>query len=1717
MTFHELLFRALEHGGFSTEDALASFLPLARQTAQIHASGRVAPLDGVDALAAEGAALYFPDVAALEPRLAGARVRTLDSASGWIDVHSVQRRVVDSDTGIESVVDARIGTREGEITAPAYLPGYASWEHRLEHHDPSTDVFSLGMILASLICGLDFNDPDDLGKFVAHRRNVFVLAPHVHPVVAQAIVQMTELSRRARPQDLPMLIDRLAHYREQNVDIDFELSTTAKTGGKKAVILETLRNRLFEISRRNRLLHFRAAAQDLNLTQASVPLSFQPDAIKPESVLTWSGEFARALSAGEAVTLNRYLNVSEQLYVPGLLDRLRADAARDAAEFGFEQLRVAVCFLRWSNLKADPAERYDSPLVLLPVKLVKRKGVRDAYILQPQSTEAEVNPLLRHLFAQLYGIELPEKLDLSSMNLDELFADLRTRVTASEPGVTLTKIARPRIDLIHEQAKRRLERYRRSARISGRGVRRLHEVDYSYDPANYHPLGLALFNAQIRHEETHLQTILQEKPAARSYLFPPLDEPEIASKEKSFYALRTEADENPYHWEFDLCRVTLGNFRYRKMTLVRDYADLATSDLTSPAFDAVFSLQPRPLDEETPQLVPLVERFAVVASDPTQTAAIGLARDRTSYIIQGPPGTGKSQTITNLIADFVVRGKKVLFVCEKRAAIDVVYARLKQRGLHQLCCLIHDSQGDKKDYYAELKATYEAAVDARDAELDLWNVRRSGVLRALQTEIEPLEAFGRAMATKPAGMPLTVHTLLTRAIDLPDAWATLDEGGRALLPGYSDWLAGSETLARLAPVIAETCPGGVLANHALARLSSSVLDRDRPARWIAGCVEHARNCIADFDRKRVSLGIEPSIDSPAAIAPLLEGAVRAVPLAEAGLAALLDARSALVVRFRELCAEHGLLAAALTDALTATKAWRTKLVPAEAATALERCRAFESSPLRAINPAWWRLRKILERSYDMSEHVIKPTWTHVLTELQAEYAARAAVADAEHGIRVALKTTLPLGQISDALDACEAWRVSADTAQRAAFDALVHATNASDALLRYAALQQPAKELLEACAFIDTAARRRFSELLADCDHIARSLDAVPDFLFCLAQLRMLPPSLAAAFRVLPLTVAQLEGAILRCSLEDIFQSDRALQRFNAGVRDAHARRLASLMTTWTEANAARVLEKAHQQFADHLRLSTRSITGMSPEEREMKGAYSRGRRELEHEFGKVMRHKSIRDLVAGDAGRVIGDLKPVWLMSPLSVCDTLPLRADQFDVVIFDEASQIALEEAIPSIFRAPQAIVVGDEMQLPPTDFFSAHNDLVDETGNVVGDDGKTYEYDLSANSFLNHAAKNLNARMLGWHYRSRSESLIGFSNAAFYEGKLLTVPDARASVAIREEIIVNEERAGTDRAARVLDRPVSFHLLPTGVYENRRNLGEAEYIAGVVRDLLFAPARPSIGIIAFSEAQQSEIEAAISRLAAADSAFRAALDAEYEREIDGQFAGLLVKNLENIQGDERDVILLSVCYGNDARGKMRMNFGPINQSGGEKRLNVAFSRARHHMAVVSSILPPAITNEYNDGANCLKTYLRYAAACSAGDMSAVERILRELADWRTPGDRRALPADAIVERIAEALRLRGYLVTTNVGLSRFRCDIAVRRYGDDVYRLGILVDTGNYYEQADLLERELLRPQLLVASGWRVAHVLIRDWYADAPGVIEHLLSAIDQEGASPASAS
>jgi ABC-type iron transport system FetAB ATPase subunit len=1690
-------------GPLGSDELLHLLLPLFEQVAQAHRDGKIAPLDGIVALrVAEGRA-FFSISALASAKGRSSVLRELErDESRALDIVSYAQ-VDETEPGGPRFTDLSIRKDDAPLTRPVFLLGYRCWEHEVGHHDPVTDIFSLGLLLASFACAVDLRDPDDLERFVRFRETPASLNQRLHPVMGRLITRMTALSRRERAQDLPAVLSTFKNYRDQRIEAPIDLRTISgfqveQRKDPRQLIQARLRERLFEITRRNRLLYFKPSLSTLNLTLASVPLLLDYKSISPDALFTWQGSVADALSHEKPVPLGRYLRFEDALYIPSVLDKIRAEDRRNRAEFGFSQLRLAIAFLRWHNLKGDDKdERITSPLILLPVTLEKRKGVRDSYVVTPATDVAEVNPVLRYLLRETYGIDLPEAIDLGIASPQTLFETLRDQITASEPGVHLRLIERPQIRLVHERAKARLEQYRRSSRVTGGRMRSYGAIDYSYSNESFRPLGLQLFLQRIRPAPLPAQSFLDvpTKPDV------PMSMVSDATIERDAYAHVDGDSGGPYNWDFDLCTMTLGNFQYRKISLVRDYNLLLDrngngSSSRHPVFDAIFSLVPRSAEEE--KIVPpaLRELPTVVPADPTQVLAIGHARRKDSYIIQGPPGTGKSQTITNLIADFVARGKRVLFVCEKRAAIDVVYYRLKQCGLDHLCALIHDSQADKKEFILGLKAVSDRYLHECD-EFEALDRARADLLTRLETELGALDRFAAAMLGKTAKHALVLRGLLDRSVALADEPVALGDSEAERLPGYAEWIERQAILRELARTLAECGGPKTLATHPLRWLQRACLLAERPLQAVSSGLEEQVRALARVKARLGSWPLDEATLDLRRLGVLSEYLALVRPVAEAGLERLLSDDAAFA-ELRTVVKQVAEADAALATASSHVTAWREKIPPAEIDLALEQARSVKGA-FGVFKPTWWRLRKVLRQRYDFAKHAVRPGWVTILETLKTFYDAESATQRAGQAACDAYGTPQPkdlLAQVEETRKASARFREARALLGTVATPVLKELLPFADEWAELAGLQH---RVVRATSDdnLGAVARR-----LAD---VREALPSLPELLPHLSRLATdASDELWWALGHFDRTPDGIEAIVLQAAIRDAYRSDRSLMRMTGPILAEHAARVAEAEQGLRELHARWLAAKVHMAFRQNIARSEIPAAQLSSEQREWKKQYTRGRRELEHEFAKVMRYRSIRELATGESGLVIRDLKPVWLMSPLSVSDTLPLENDSFDVVIYDEASQIPSEEAMPALYRAPQAIVVGDRQQLPPTDFFSTRMETDSDEESPADEEDVGFE--LDADSFLTQAAGTLPSTMLSWHYRSRSEALISFSNAAFYQGHLLTIPDS-AIAARRPAIEVRSPDDGFANADRILDRPVSFHRLGDAPYVERRNPAEATYIAQLLRGLLAKGAGHSIGIVAFSVAQQGQIESALEDLAGRDPDFRERLESEYTREEDDQFCGLFVKNLENVQGDERDIIVVSICYGPDPDGKMLMNFGPINKSGGERRLNVVFSRAKRHMVVVSSIRHTAITNEYNDGANCLRRYLEFSAAASVGDAAATNRVLEACCPDLSRIRRRAEAADAVTGKLAQALVSRGLLVETGVGASHFRCDLAVRRSGDARHLLGILVDNEHSYATTSSFERWIERPRLLAAANWRPMLVLAKDVHSDLRAVVGRIERALE----------
>lgn len=1712
--FRTFLQSAFNEGDYTTDDVIAFVLPVFREVCSLHEAGQVAPFGKEEALFLTEQVLDIDEQLAHGPTYALGRVQSL-----FPQYASTNFEVVGK---IKLSADAAEGTLHHEnlqvhadlrqpLQYPAYVPGYLCFEQLLGHHDPQTDIFCLGLILGSMALSLDLHDPEDLATFAGVRTNPAQLTDRIHPTVIRLITEMTELDRGRRTQDLYDVIERLQHYRDYDPEKQTDLSQVAGWVHKElkqrdAFILNKLRNRLFDTSRRNRLLYYKPNMRLINLTVSSVPVVLHYQSIRPEHLFIWNEELAEKFRSMKEIVLNKYLRFDDHAYLPSALDRVRVESQRAIQEYGFNQLKLVIAFLNWHNLKEDPQERIQSPLLLLPVSLKKNKKLKeDHYVLKVLDNAAEVNPVLAGQLKELYGIRLPDYVDLDEMDPAQFYRSVKAQIDEANQGIALNYISKPRIRLIHGEARQTVNNYRKRLRRQP-GLSSYHHIPYSYKPEHYQPLGLEIFRQRIDMTRSMLEFLVHEDRGTRPKGLMEEDRGMSGGvgapvRESELYRL-TESDNNPYSWDFDVCHMVLGNFNYKKMSLVRDYNTVIDQRLQHSVFDALFSEQPRILKEHAFDLNRPDDWHHVIQADPTQTKAILQSRAGYSYIIQGPPGTGKSQTITNLIADFVARGKSILFVCEKRAALDVVYHRLKQNGLDELCCYIHDSQEDKREFIRNLRSTYEDFTTNR-MDLAALRNRRSALVEKMNRQVAILREFHVTSLSGEKEIGIRIRDLIDRIIELRPHLVNFTPLEEEVLPTYAAWQASGDTIRLLVEALEETGAEAVFAGHPLSKVHERIFLAEHPHRTLDNALGGALELLDKIDRGLSGLKLEQShAGHPARLKGLVQLAVLLYPLVQTENFRLADPASSEAREFVRRFGEYKAQQAAYEEAQRKNNHWKEKITPQDLDQALELTIKQEKAFLNFLNGGWRNLKRRLQESYDFSAHSVRPSYRSILEHLREEYEQRRRWEEARRQLQENYRldnpdsTWLGLGVLHQKKD---------DTALTYLLrhpDALTVVTTLHVLHQPLIDLESPLKECLH-----DPGVFESLSVLRDELENIRLNADGLQELLPALKSFTGLPEAVKTVLRGFMLEPLQAEAAIARKALHQLYQSNRAYAQIDRQALDRAVQELGEAYNALQKINADLIRAFIRQRFLQQIDLANMAASQLNEEQKRFKKEYNEGRKILENEFGKSMRYKSIRELSSRESGRVLKDLKPVWLMSPYSVSDSLPLDSDHFDVVIFDEASQITLEEGIPALYRSRQTIIVGDEKQMPPTDFFSAKTEDPDDLEGMQDEDEDAWLSD-DVDSLLAQGARKLDSTLLSWHYRSRYETLISFSNHAFYEGRLLTIPDKTIHKNEKAGILISQVKEAGGQVEALYDRSISYHFLEGSVYEKRSNRGEAVYIAHLVRELLNREVKESIGIVAFSQEQQHMIERALEELGEEDGAFMQQLEDAYNRMENDQFTGLIIKNLENIQGDERDIIIMSVCYGPDTRGKMLMNFGPINKKGGEKRLNVLFSRARTHMAVVSSIRHPAITNEYNEGANYLKRFLQYAEMVSQGQMQGARSILDSLVLRRKEAAAEIRPF-LVREQIRQQIQAWGYEVDEQIGQSDFKCSLAVKaKAGDQAYTLGILLDDDQHYLNDNLIEQYYQRPAVLERFGWRVLPVFSRDWLHQPQKVMELIRKMMEE---------
>ena len=516
----------------------------------------------------------------------------------------------------------------------------------------------------------------------------------------------------------------------------------------------------------------------------------------------------------------------------------------------------------------------------------------------------------------------------------------------------------------------------------------------------------------------------------------------------------------------------------------------------------------------------------------------------------------------------------------------------------------------------------------------------------------------------------------------------------------------------------------------------------------------------------------------------------------------------------------------------------------------------------------------------------------------------------------------------------------------------------------------------------------------------------------------------------------------------------------------------------------ANITAKIYKLKEEQLDIAYKLCSGKNSREYETLYETSKDNKDYLYQISKKQKYWPIRQTM-DVFGKFILTLFPCWLLSPENVSNLLPLEKNMFDVVIFDEASQVFIESTIPTIYRGKSIVVAGDDKQLRPSATFMKR---------YLGADPELLEdYSVQAalevDSLLDLAVARYDSANLTYHYRSRNQELIDFSNAAFYSSSLQIAPN------------ISKNKA---------QRPIERYKV-AGKWIDRRNPAEAKKIVELLKEI-FATRKnnESIGIITFNSEQQSCIADAIDYAAARDPEFRSAIIKERHRIDGGEDTSMFIKNLENVQGDERDIIIFSIGYAENESGKLYTSFGSLSMEGGENRLNVAITRARTKIIVVTSIEPEELKVEGSKhlGPKLLKKYLTYVRAVAKNDAEEVKVILSELNPAETKAASLYTTLATVEEQIKERLEKLGYHVETAVGNRNNRISLAVYDPKTDRYLVGVELDKDAFASSASCMERDVYKPRFLESRGWTVMRVWCRDWWLSPTKVVKSIAQAAEK---------
>ena len=1055
------------------------------------------------------------------------------------------------------------------------------------------------------------------------------------------------------------------------------------------------------------------------------------------------------------------------------------------------------------------------------------------------------------------------------------------------------------------------------------------------------------------------------------------DEGEVFDLAPAFAALAQAASAVP---GFTIAaRWLVGNFAFQKMALVKDLQQLlqplARHDIVAgiagdrQAADIARGdrarVDPASFDRASPE-----HEFLIRDADSSQQQAIAATLRQQNGVISGPPGTGKSQTISNLIAEMVAHGKTVLFVAEKRAALDVVLNRLREANLAHLCLDCHGAELTRRHVAAQLQDSLDRVREAPAA--DAADLHYRFVERRKR-----LNAHAAAMhQPRPVG-GMSLYELYGRILRHPASATSTTRLPRQVLAGLDH--AAIESLAEttrrlavLAPLVVGTSAspwaGAALTTRDEVRTATDIASRLARERW------------PQWQKSLARL-----LTESAARPPGHTGDVRTLISVLGSIQETLAKSDAALF---QLDLEQ--LASDLAPAGSRASALWATLFNAGYRRALRQVRAVHPGGVLSGSDAL-QLVAAARRQREAWRSLGAPEGSAPV-RLETFAAAAAAWGAVEEDVRQ-LNAFVPLIGSKDV--------PLAELGQRVA--ALAGDTTA------------PA-EVLTIREIEGEFARHGLAPVLAEIRE--RQLDP-----------REWPDLLRSAWQLSCLQAIQLDDpavASFRGTLHD---------EIAAEFRELDRQRLAVAVARVQREHAMAAL-RARNEHPDQNTLVAR-------------------------EAAKRTRHLPLRRLFA-EAPDVLLALRPCWMASPLSVSQLIPGERPLFDLVVFDEASQVLPEDAVASLLRGRQAVIAGDSRQLPPTTFFAAGSAA--ETGEEGEEESGTEGFQ----SILDVMSAFLSPPWsLDWHYRSRDEALIAFSNHAIYGDRLVTFPGPGLTKALRHVLVPHVPGRGGQElsAGREVDRVVELVIEHAGTRPHE-----------------------TLGVITMGIEHAKRIELALARAREQ----RPDLAAFFDEEATERF---FVKNLERVQGDERDAIILSIGYGKNEAGDLVYRFGPLLQEGGERRLNVAITRARQRMTVVSSFTHEDVRPDYPKlGVRLLRGFLEYAA--SGGNRLAT-------------GAPTEVPLNDFERAVCDELTRHGLRLVGQVGSSRYRIDlVAVHPAKPGRYVLAIECDGASYHSAPTARDRDRLRQQQLENLGWRFHRIWSTDWYLRRDDEVRRVLAAFEE---------